>query len=205
MKKIKQQAAPDFITDADGQQLVHVVLADNGKRATLYAESYQRLMDAGFSPCWQHTGDGRGNAYATLSAYNPKGTDRLVPVARLIAQAEAGQVVQYADGNPFNLRDENLKLMAGTARYGAADWYPNAAALLDAGIAPKARDWREGSRPSRKLRKARSGRTWTAQYVGNATPSGPLQRPTGSRVRPKGSPQISVRAYDDLTIRADPP
>ncbi|MET4567702.1 hypothetical protein [Rhodanobacter soli] len=160
---MKQQTVTEHTTDADGQQLVHIALGDSGKRATLYAEDYQRLMDAGFSPCWQYTGDGRGYAYATLGAYNAKGVDCLVPVARLIAQAKAGQVVRYADGNPLNLRAENLKLMAGTARYGAADWYPNAAALLDAGIAPKASDWREGSRPPRKPQKLRRAPVRTAE------------------------------------------
>lgn len=151
----KQQTATEHTTDADGQQLVHIALGNSGKQASLYIESYEQLIDEGFSSCWQHTEDGRGHGYVTLGAYSPKGVDCLVPVARLIAQAQAGQIVRYADGNPLNLRTDNLKLMAGAARYGAADWYPNAAALLDAGIAPKASDWREGSRPPRKPQKPR--------------------------------------------------
>jgi hypothetical protein len=146
----KKQAAPEFTTDADGQQLVHVALANSSLRATLYADDYRRLTDAGFSRHWQHAKDGRGNAYATLSAYSPEGVDGLVPVARLIIQAEAGKSVRYADGNPLNLRTENLKLMKGTARYSAADWCPNATALLNAGRPLKSSAWREGSRPPRK-------------------------------------------------------
>lgn len=150
----KKQAAPEFTTDADGQQLVHVALANSNLRATLHAEDYRRLTDVGFTRHWQHAKDGRGNAYATLGAYNPKGVDCLVSVARLITQAKAGQSVRYADGNPLNLRTENLKLMKGTARYCAADWHPNATTLLDAGGTLKASAWREGSRPPRKTHSA---------------------------------------------------
>lgn len=170
MKK-QQQAAPEYTTDADGQQLVHIALANTDQRATLYVEDYQRLMDAGFSPNWQHAADGQGNAYATLSAYNPQGVDCLVPVARLIAGAEAGQTVRYADRNPLNLRIENLKLMRGTARYGATAWLPHTTAVCDAGLVLKNSDWREGSRPPRKARNAPTRPTETPQTP--AAPSAP--------------------------------
>jgi len=179
MKKQKQQTAPEFTTDADGQQLVHVALANSNQRATLYAEDYQRMMAAGFTRHWQHAKDGRGNAYATLGAYNPEGVDCLVFVARLITQAKAGQSVRYADGNPLNLRTENLKLMKGTARYSATDWCPNATALLDAGRPLKASAWREGSRPPRKTHSAPTRPTETQQ-----TPTAPaeLRQPFAPRV-----------------------
>lgn len=170
----KRQAASEFTTDADGQQLVHVALANSNQRATLYAEDYQRMMAAGFTRHWQHAKDGRGNAYATLGAYNPKGVDCLVSVARLIAQAKAGQSVRYADGNPLNLRTENLKLMRGTARYSAADWCPNATALLDAGRPLKASVWREGSRPPRKTHSAHARPTVIQQTpAASLTPRAP--------------------------------
>ena len=181
----KQQTVTEHTTGADGQQLAYIALGDSGRRATLYAEDYRRLMDTGFSPCWQHTGDGRGHAYATLGAYNAKGVDCLVPVARLVAQAKAGQIVRYADGNPLNLRSENLKLRAGVARYGAADWYPNAAALLDAGIAPKASDWREGSRPPRKPQKPR--RAPCEDCRGSTETRGHPKRPTDRHRAPQAA------------------
>ena len=65
----KKQAAPEHTTDTDGQQLVHVALANSNLCATLYAEDYRRLKMAGFSQHWQYTGDGRGSAYVTLCAY----------------------------------------------------------------------------------------------------------------------------------------
>jgi hypothetical protein len=34
-------------------------------------------------------------------------------VARALLDAGAGQIVRYLDGNPLNLRSENLRLVAG--------------------------------------------------------------------------------------------
>ena len=162
MKK-QQQAAPEYTTDADGQQLVHIALANSNQRATLYAEDYQRLMDAGFSPSWQYTRNKSGSAYVTVGACTHKGVDCLVPFSRLVAMAEAGQMVRYRDGNPLNMRAANLKLETGTARYSAADWYPCTTALRSAGVTPKPEAWREGSRRPRKPRKTCSAHVETTE------------------------------------------
>jgi len=140
MKKTKQQAAPEFITDADGQRLALVSLAHTGQRATLYAEDYRRLMDAGFSPFWNLTADGRGNAYPALGAYTAQGHYRMVTVARLLEAPGAGKRVRCADGNNLNLRTENRELEDAPVRRSAADWYPNVTALRVAGIEPVKRD-----------------------------------------------------------------
>lgn len=136
MKQKKQQAAPEYTTDADGQQLVHVALANSNLRATLYAEDYQRLMDAGFSRHWQYTEDGRGGAYVTLNAYTRNGHSRMIPVARLLAGAGHGERVRCSDGNTLNLRSENLSIYLGRAWFPASDWFPTTEALRKAGIAP---------------------------------------------------------------------
>lgn len=128
MKQQKQQALPEFTTDADGYELAHIALANSNQRATLYAEDYRRLIDAGFSRHWQYTKDAHGSAYVTLSAYKAQGEDRLVPVVRLIVGAKHGQRVRASDGNTRNLRKENLTLYHGAARHDAADWYPTATA-----------------------------------------------------------------------------
>jgi hypothetical protein len=140
MKKQKQQPAPEFTTDADGQHIVHVQLANTSQRATLYAEDYQRLIDAGFSRFWQYTEDGRGGAYVTLSAYNRDGHNRVVPVARLLVDAGHGERVRCNDGNTLNLRTGNLSTYLGRAWFPAADWFPTADALRKAGIAPAVRE-----------------------------------------------------------------
>lgn len=140
MKKQKQQAAPEFTTDADGQHIVHVQLANTSQRATLYAEDYRRLMDAGFSRFWQYTEDGRGGAYVTLSAYTRDGHSRVVPVARLLVDAGHGERVRCNDGNTLNLCSENLSTYLGRAWFPAADWFPTTEALRKAGIAPTVRE-----------------------------------------------------------------
>lgn len=151
MKKM-QQAPTTYITDADGQRLAHVALANTDQRATLYAEDLERLLAAGFSRFWKHVRDGRGNAYATLSAYTPEGYMREIPVARLIADAKRRKCVRPNDGNTLNLRLENLSKYHGPARFAAADWYPNVEALRAAGIEPT-----KGPRGMRKRKAGKSG------------------------------------------------
>ncbi|GAA0888754.1 hypothetical protein [Rhodanobacter soli] len=134
----KQQAAPEYTTDADGQRLAHVALANSNQRATLYVEDYRRLMDAGFSRHWQYTEDGRGSAYVTLCAYTREGRGRMIPVARLLADAGNGERVRCNDGNTLNLRSENLTTYPGRAWFAASDWFPTTDALRAAGITPAA-------------------------------------------------------------------
>jgi hypothetical protein len=152
MKKM-QQAAPEFTTDTDGQAVVHVALANSQRRATLYTENYQRLMEAGFSRFWKYTEDGRGSAYVTVNAYTRDGHCRMIPVARLIAQAGHGQRVRCSDGNTLNLRSENLSAYLGRAWFDASDWFPTVEALRAAGIEPvqKAQRTKLGRRRSQKL------------------------------------------------------
>jgi hypothetical protein len=154
MKKQKQQTAPEYTTDADGQQLAHVALANTDQRATLYAEDYQRLMDAGFSPAWCLSGNGCGSAYPAVNAFTTQGHNRLVTIARLIAAPGVGKRVRCADGDALNLRTENLKLEDAPVRRSAADWFPHAAALRAAGFAPVVRERTDKARGARKAHSA---------------------------------------------------
>lgn len=113
--KYRQQAAPEFTTDADGQQLVHVALANTDQRATLYAEDYQRWLAAGFSPYWSLCDVGYGIQYVLASARTAGNKHRSLTVARWIADAGKGQRVRYADGDRLNLRRENLVFEQGPA------------------------------------------------------------------------------------------
>jgi hypothetical protein len=132
--KRQQQAQPEYTVDADGQRLAHVALANTDRRATLYAEDYQRLIDAGFSPHWQYTGTSHGGAYVTLNAYTGDGYNRSVPVARLLTGAGRGERVRARDGNTLNLRIENLEFHTGRAWFNATDWHPTATAAQAAGV-----------------------------------------------------------------------
>jgi hypothetical protein len=124
MKK-KQQAAPEYTTDADGRQLVHAALANTDQRATLYAEDYQRWLAAGFPPFWSFVSTGGRFQYVLASTRSPSNSKRSLTVARWIASAGRGQRVCYADGDRLNLRSENLELAQGTAKAAAAWLRPN--------------------------------------------------------------------------------
>lgn len=138
----KQQPLPEFTIDAEGHELAHVALANSNQRATLYAEDYRRLIDAGFSRHWSLTGTSRrGRMYPTLYAYDTSGRIRAVTVARLILGVPSGRRAEPIDGNALNMRGDNLEQVRGAAAFGAADWYPTAAAARAASglAAPKRR------------------------------------------------------------------
>jgi len=113
MKKKMQQAPTTFTTDAHGQRLAHVALANTSQRATLYAEDLERLIAAGWSPYWSLTNTGARFLYVLTGAANPRGRKRSVTVARLIAQPAKGFRVQYIDGDRCNLRRDNLRTAKG--------------------------------------------------------------------------------------------
>ncbi len=123
--KTRQQAAPQYTTDAEGQQLVHVALANTDQRATLHAEDYQRWLAAGFSRHWSLTNTGGRFLYVLAHARSPSSSQRSLTVARWIAGAGKGQRVGYADGDRLNLCRENLALVQGPAKAAAAWLRPN--------------------------------------------------------------------------------
>lgn len=129
MKKRNLQAAAAYTTDADGQQLVHVALANTDQRATLYAEDYQRLMAAGFSQHWSLNDNGNGSAYVKANGRRADGRQTKLRIARLIAGAGKGEHVRFADSNTLNLRIDNLRIQRAPARYGCGDLLPNVAAV----------------------------------------------------------------------------
>lgn len=115
--KIKQQAPTTFTTDADGQRLAHVALANTDQRATLYAEDLDRLLAAGWSPYWHWCETNGRHHYVLVRAYTPDGTrSRTMTVARLIAGAGKQQRVVYIDGDRANLRRENLCIASDSRR-----------------------------------------------------------------------------------------
>jgi hypothetical protein len=120
MKK-QQQAAPEYTTDANGQQLVHVALANTDQRATLHAEDFHRWLDAGFSRYWSFVSTGGQNQYVLANARSPTNSLRSLTVARWIAKAGRGQLVSYADGDRLNLRRDNLELVRGPAK-ASSNW-----------------------------------------------------------------------------------
>ena len=81
-----------------------VPLSRQGKHeAIVNLEDYEFLLSLGVSPNWQVSG-------GSVIARTPEGA---MLIGRILADAKAGQQVRYLDGNPFNLRRENLILKHG--------------------------------------------------------------------------------------------
>lgn len=93
---------------SEGRRCVRVPLASGKGHAELFAKSFDTLTAAGFSPLWSLNSNGNGRAYVKARTTNNQRT-----VARLITQAGPGQQVDYLDGNPLNLRLDNLKVRRG--------------------------------------------------------------------------------------------
>lgn len=94
------------VTQNVGKQIA-VVTTRNGKKIELYLEDYEYLMGLGLSPAWNLSPKG----YVSAPAYRAKGGQ--IGVARVLLDAGPGDLVRYYDGNPSNLRRENLSLAAG--------------------------------------------------------------------------------------------
>ncbi len=121
--KNMQQEAPECTTDADGQQLVHVALANTDQRATMYADDYRRWLTAGFSRHWSFVSTGGRFRYVLASVRSPSNSKRSLTVARWIAGAGKGEQVRHVDGDRLNLRSENLTLVKGAgASKAASHW-----------------------------------------------------------------------------------
>ncbi len=92
--------------DSKGVALAIVPLGPYGMRGNAIIEEiyFDALISMGVSSNWNTT---NGNVIA-------KGINsRNVSIARIITGAIAGQRVKYLDGNPLNLRRENLSLIDG--------------------------------------------------------------------------------------------
>lgn len=114
--KIRQHAPTTYTTDANGQHLAHVAMANTDQRATLYADDLERLLLAGFSPYWQWCKTNQRFRYVLANARTPTGKKRSITLARLIAGAGKGQMVEYIDGDRSNLRRDNLQIVRSSGR-----------------------------------------------------------------------------------------
>lgn len=90
---------PADFTD-HGNGLVSVVVRGTGETATVEKIALTALHDAGRTQRWHRHGAG--------PVTYPGGIGRAIPVAHLLAGAQATQRVAYVDANPLNLRLANL-------------------------------------------------------------------------------------------------
>jgi hypothetical protein len=104
--------------------LISVVNKRETKVALLYKEDFDSLLALGVSPYWCAPNDKQSNV---LVAGVGK---RKIGVARLLLDAGNGQIVKYKDGNPLNLKRENLELVAnGRGKTRDRDLLPKAVEL----------------------------------------------------------------------------
>lgn len=92
--------------DKDGRAVVGVRLSKSHQCAWLYEEDYERIVEEYGAPSWRLTPNGNGQAYVRFKQYGLNA--RNVTVARLVAGDFDRTGVKYKDGNPLNLRSENL-------------------------------------------------------------------------------------------------
>ena len=111
-----QSRTPYFGTDPkDGKHVVFVPLANGKGIARLLPEDFERLTVTGFTMTWSLNSSGHvGKSYIRAYQANASGTN--VTVARVIARALPRQCIHYRDGDPTNLRADNLRGQRGHAR-----------------------------------------------------------------------------------------
>lgn len=86
---------------------VYVPLDRSGRReAVIDFDSYRELLELGLMPNWNSLG---GNVMAR------GGNGARVLVARVLLNAQSGQVVSFKDSDRLNLRRDNLGLRSGFA------------------------------------------------------------------------------------------
>jgi hypothetical protein len=78
----------------------------------LYETDFDDLMALGVSPLWHYYHD-------SIAIVRSGGKE--VSLGRLIRDAREGQIVVAQDGNPFNLRRDNLLVAPGQSKYRARD------------------------------------------------------------------------------------
>jgi hypothetical protein len=88
-----------------GRRVAFISLGSNSDRVcVLYLDDYISLIELGVSTNWSCTKPGNAVAFNSIDM-KPLG------IARILLDAKAGQAVRYLDGNPLNLRRENLSLV----------------------------------------------------------------------------------------------
>jgi hypothetical protein len=99
------------IIDADGQEVIGVLIRNANKFAWLHKSDYERII-AQYGVCaWTMLHNGQGKDYVYIRTSDPK--KRHLYITRLIAGDIQGMSVRFKDGNSLNLRQSNLYHDAG--------------------------------------------------------------------------------------------
>ncbi|MGA7323154.1 MAG: hypothetical protein WBX25_01415 [Rhodomicrobium sp.] len=94
-----------------GQELVSILIpvqrgdGTSWEWTTMYQDDFVNLLVEGLTPHFcKFAGDNQ------VSFVDPTNGSKVFYIAHEIAKAEAGKVVEYIDGNPLNLRRDNLRV-----------------------------------------------------------------------------------------------
>lgn len=100
----RRMKRPVQVVEDHGREVVLVsVNKAADKVALIYREDYELLLALGVPPNWVTTPQSMSVCCTGKGA-------RKLGVARILVDAGAGQRVVYLDGNPLNLKYDNLKL-----------------------------------------------------------------------------------------------
>jgi hypothetical protein len=92
--------------EQDGKTIVRVPLGrSHDKFAEIEQDDFDFLTKLGVSPNWNRLAP---RDYVTASARTASGSH--IQIARVLLNAGPGEGIKYGDGNPLNLRRENLKV-----------------------------------------------------------------------------------------------
>ncbi len=98
---------PIELKKEDGRLLALVPLGRSSNVfAELWIEDWDFLIKLGTPGNWTLMGH---NRHVGVSSHRASGNK--LSVARILKNAGPGETVQFADGNPHNLRNENLRLV----------------------------------------------------------------------------------------------
>lgn len=112
VRSTRHRHAPIRFRDEHGRECLKVPLDKFGRKyATATVQGYQAVQEAGAIGAWYLNSNGHGGSYVRSHA---GGT--LIMPARIIAGAKARCVVRYANGDPLDLRPENIVLQRGAAK-----------------------------------------------------------------------------------------
>ncbi|WP_440982394.1 hypothetical protein [Shinella sumterensis] len=111
-RSTRHRGAPIRFRDEHGRECLKVPLDRFGRQyATTTVHGYKTVREAGAIGAWYLNGNGHGGSYVRSHA---GGT--LIMPARIIAGAKARSVVRYVNGDPLDLRPENIVLQRGAAK-----------------------------------------------------------------------------------------
>lgn len=108
------KARPIEVVDVGGRLLARVPLGRHNdftpqRYAEIWKDDFDFLCKLGLSSNWVSYRV-KSKQYVSATASTMPGNRVLV--ARVLLDADAGQMVRFLDGNPLNLRRENLRLVA---------------------------------------------------------------------------------------------